>query len=53
MEASTKLLNDLDLYGDPALTEFVARQQVRLFEAIDEERRTETSMDAQRDESFE
>jgi hypothetical protein len=53
IEAKTKLLDELDVYGDSALTEFAAQQQARLFKAINEERRIETLMDAQRDESFE
>lgn len=53
MEASTKLLDDLNEYGDQVLTEFAGQQRERLFREIDEERRFETARDTRRDERFE
>jgi hypothetical protein len=53
MEASTKLLDDLNEYGDQGLTEFADQQRMRLFREIDEERRIEAARDTQQNERFE
>jgi hypothetical protein len=53
VESNAKLLDELAGYPDTALVEFIAKEKVRLAEAIKMERQTETLFDKERDERFE
>jgi hypothetical protein len=51
--SNAKLLDELVGYSDPALTDFIAQEKVRLSNEIAAERRAETLEDSAKDERFE
>jgi len=53
IEASGKLLDDLRQFQDEALSEYIAQQRERLFNVIEDERKTDRMMDIERDDRFE
>jgi hypothetical protein len=53
MAANAKLLDELEGYCDPTLTEFIAREKEVLNREIEAERRGETLADRIRNERFE
>lgn len=53
VESNAKLLDELAVYSDPALDEFIASEKRRLIDAIEEERTIDFLIDRERDERFE
>ncbi len=53
IESNTQLLTDLETYSDPLIVEFIAHEQVRLRQDIEQERQWETQQDKASHERFE
>ncbi len=53
METNAKLLDQLESEADPALVALVAKEKSRITKAIEEERRSETMNEKNRNERFE
>jgi len=53
IESNARLLDDLAIYPDPALVDFITKERTRLADAIKVEQTTEFFMDQDRDRGFE